>query len=207
MWMKKYLYLAAAALLCCLPQNTAAGMYRCIDPSGGVRFTDVLESRHCQPVVFNDHKTAFEHGIAYSGRSSTLLKRLAAKYDRYIQFYGVRYNIDPHLIRAVIRCESGFNHKAVSKKGAQGLMQLMPATARELKVADPFDPEENIDGGTRYLRSLLDTFRQDLRLALAAYNAGPTIVRKEQNVPRIPETVEYVKRVLTYYRQYKNGTS
>jgi len=204
--MKKYRYLILAALMVGAAGQARATMYQCVDASGSVRFTDVLESRNCAPVVFNDRKTTFGPSTAYSGRSA-LLERLAAKYERYIRYYGVRYNIDPHLIRAIIRCESGFNPKAVSKKGAQGLMQLMPATARELKVADAFDPEANIDGGTRYLRSLLNTFSQDLRLALAAYNAGPTIVRKEQNVPRIPETVEYVKRVLTYYRQYKDGRS
>jgi len=204
--MKKYGYVILAALMVGASGQARATMYQCVDASGSVRFTDVLESRNCSPVVFNDRKTTFGSSTAYSDKSA-LLERLAAKYERYIRYYGVRYNIDPHLIRAIIRCESGFNPKAVSKMGAQGLMQLMPATARELKVADAFDPEANIDGGTRYLRSLLNTFRQDLRLALAAYNAGPTIVRKEQNVPRIPETVEYVKRVLTYYRQYKDGRS
>ena len=207
--MKKYGYVILAALIFGAAGRddiARATMYQCVDASGSVRYTDMRESRNCTPVIFNDRKTSFGQGTAYTG-SNLLLDRLAAKYDRYIRYYGVRYNIDPHLIRAIIRCESAFNPKAVSKKGAQGLMQLMPATARELQVADPFDPEANIDGGTRYLRSLLNTFRQDLRLALAAYNAGPTIVRKEQTVPRIPETIEYVKRVLTYYRQYKDGRS
>ena len=86
-------------------------------------------------------------------------------------------------------------------------MQLMPGTAKELKVRNPFDPEENISGGTRYLRSLLDTFQQDLRLALAAYNAGPTIVRKDWAVPEFPETVQYIKRVLSFYKEYKNGAA
>jgi soluble lytic murein transglycosylase-like protein len=135
------------------------------------------------------------------------MRQRAARFDRHIRYYGVRYNIDPHLIRAVIRTESAFDPQAISKKGAKGLMQLMPGTARQVKVANPFDPEQNIAGGTRYLRSLLNTFRQDVRLALAAYNAGPTIVKKQQAVPQIPETVQYVKRVLTFYKQYKNGTA
>jgi len=113
------------------------------------------------------------------------------------------YNIDPHLIKAVIRTESGFNHRAISRKGAQGLMQLMPGTAEDLRVDNPFNPGENIDGGVRYLRSLLDTFDGNLILSLAAYNAGPGLVKRTGGVPRIPETIDYVRKVLFNYRMYK----
>ncbi len=126
-------------------------------------------------------------------------------YHSQINTIGVRYRIDPNLIRAVIRAESSFNRYAVSKKGAQGLMQLMPATAKEMKVADPFDPHQNIEGGTRYLRKLMDSFDGSLTLTLAAYNAGPTLVRKVNRIPRIPETVTYVKRVLGHYKGYSIG--
>jgi soluble lytic murein transglycosylase-like protein len=180
-----------------------ATMYQCVEANGKVKFTDTLESEACRPMVFRERDTAFLGQGSSSGRD--LMARRSAQYDRIIRYYGVRYDIDPHLIRAVIRTESAFDARAVSKKGAQGLMQLMPATAKELMVGDPFDPDANINGGTRYLRYLLNTFQQDLRLALAAYNAGPTLVKKKQAIPQIPETVQYVDRVLKYYRDYKNG--
>jgi soluble lytic murein transglycosylase-like protein len=187
------------------PHVALATIYKCVGSNGQVRFTDTLESKLCSPISLKGRGAHVTPGSEKS--SSIYLEKQSTKYDRLIHYYGVRYNIDPHLIRAVIRTESAFNPRAVSQKGAQGLMQLMPATARELKVSNPFDPEENISGGTRYLRSLLDTFQQDVRLALAAYNAGPTVVRKSWSVPEFPETVQYIKRVLSYYREYKSGAA
>lgn len=111
-----------------------------------------------------------------------------------------RFDVDPKLVHAVIRAESGYNPRAVSSKGAQGLMQLMPQTARELGVADSFDPAANIAGGTRYLRTLLDRFQGSLELALAGYNAGPEAVRRFGGIPPFSETREYVQRVLRDYR-------
>lgn len=201
---KAYHILLFTALLV-YPQAALATIYKCVGSNGQVRFTDTLESKFCSPVRLKGPSAHVAPGLDRS--SSIYLEKQSTKYDRLIHYYGVRYNIDPHLIRAVIRTESAFDPRAVSQKGAQGLMQLMPATAKELKVRNPFDPEENISGGTRYLRSLLDTFQQDLRLALAAYNAGPTIVRKSWAVPEFPETVQYIKRVLNFYREYKNGAA
>lgn len=126
----------------------------------------------------------------------------AGKYDHFIRKMGSRYGIDPALIKAVIRAESDWNHKAVSRAGAQGLMQLMPGTARQLSVTDPFDPHQNIEAGVRYLRMMLDTFDGDIMLALAAYNAGPGAVKKYNGIPPYRETRNYVKRVLRYYREY-----
>jgi soluble lytic murein transglycosylase-like protein len=119
-------------------------------------------------------------------------------FDDLIQEHASRYGIRADLVRAVIQVESGFNPCAVSNKGAMGLMQLMPATARELGVANPFDPPQNIRGGVTYLRQLLDRYNNDERLALAAYNAGPGAVdRSGQTVPPVRETRDYVSRVST----------
>ncbi|MDZ7373227.1 MAG: transglycosylase SLT domain-containing protein [candidate division KSB1 bacterium] len=111
--------------------------------------------------------------------------------------------VDPHLVQAVIDVESGGDPRAVSKKGAVGLMQLMPDTAREVGVRNPWDPVENVRGGVRYLRQLLDTFGNDLALALAAYNAGPGAVRRHGGIPPFRETRQYVEKVLNRYHQLK----
>jgi soluble lytic murein transglycosylase-like protein len=122
----------------------------------------------------------------------------SSAFDVLIRQHAAHYGIREDLVRAVIQVESAFNPYAVSNRGAMGLMQLMPATARELGVANPFDPAQNIRGGVTYLRQLLDRYSNDERLALAAYNAGPgTVDRSGQAVPPIRETRDYVSRVST----------
>jgi soluble lytic murein transglycosylase-like protein len=113
-----------------------------------------------------------------------------------------RFRVAPSLLKAMIKVESDFDQRAVSDKGAMGLMQLMPQTVRDMDVKDPFDPIENIAGGTRYLSLLMDRFKHDLRLSLAAYNAGPEKVEAYGGIPPIEETQVYVRRVLSAYRQY-----
>jgi hypothetical protein len=179
---------AFTALLWC--SSAAAAIYVCRSSDGGTHFTNMPMSENC--VIFKKKRTS-SFSLSGSDRGS---------YEAYIRRFGSRYRVDPNLIKAVIRTESDFNQYAVSRKGAQGLIQLMPETAKEMNVADPFHPGQNIEGGTRYLRFLLDTFDQDLILTLAAYNAGPTIVRKVRRIPRIPETQAYVKRVLAHYKRY-----
>ena len=121
--------------------------------------------------------------------------------DRSIKAASAKYGVPVFLIKAVVKAESDFQARAVSSAGAQGLMQLMPETAEELGVEDPFDIDQNIDGGTRYLKKMLDLFGEDVELALAAYNAGPgTVIRYNGNVP-YRETMHYVERVLEYSRQ------
>jgi len=114
-----------------------------------------------------------------------------------------RFAVDPHLVQAVIKAESNFDPEAVSNKGAIGLMQLMPDTAREMGVSDPFDPVENIHGGVGYLSQLLNSLNGDVSLALAAYNAGPKRVMSYNGIPPFRETVNYIKRVLSYYQLFK----
>lgn len=126
----------------------------------------------------------------------------AGKYDAFIQEMGRTYGIDPRLIKAVIKAESNWDHTAVSSAGAMGLMQLMPATADNLAVADPFNPYQNIEAGVRYLRRMMDMFNGDIILALAAYNAGPNAVKKYKGVPPYAETRNYIKIVMRYYAEY-----
>lgn len=114
------------------------------------------------------------------------------------------YGVDPALVKAIIANESDFNANATSRTGAQGLMQLEPGTAADLGVSDAYDPAQNISGGTRYIRGLLDRFHGDLRLAVAAYNAGPGAVMKYNGVPPYAETQAYVNNVLDSYQKYKS---
>ena len=119
-----------------------------------------------------------------------------------ISRFSRQHQLHPALIRAVIKAESDFDPYAVSRAGAVGLMQLMPQTAVRLEVRDLYDPEDNIGGGTKYLRQLLDRFRGNLPLALAAYNAGEHVVDRYRTLPPITETREYVRKVLRYYRTF-----
>jgi soluble lytic murein transglycosylase-like protein len=119
--------------------------------------------------------------------------------DAAIEQAATRHNLDPNLVRAVVKVESDFNPNAVSRKGAMGLMQLMPSTARQLKVTNPFDPEQNVDAGVRHLKSLLRSYGGNVKLTLAAYNAGEKAVARNAGVPRIRETREYVKRITDLY--------
>jgi soluble lytic murein transglycosylase-like protein len=126
----------------------------------------------------------------------------SADIQQTIRHSASRYHVDPNLVKAVIKVESDFNPSAVSKAGAIGLMQLMPATADTLKVRDPFNPHENIMGGVRHLSHLLGEFGGDLTLALAAYHAGATRVKRYGDVPPIAETHRYIKKVLAAYSRY-----
>ena len=115
-----------------------------------------------------------------------------------------RHQVDPALVKAIIMAESGYNSRAISKNGAIGLMQLMPETAEEFNVKDIFNPKQNIDGGVRYFKQLVSQFSGDLKLALAAYNAGSSSVRQYKGVPPFKETQHYIKKVFEYYQLYKN---
>lgn len=150
--------------------------------------------------LLNDGNSSFRNsGYALSAASYTI--------NRYIQLAAANHQVDPLLIKAVIKTESNFDPTALSPKGAQGLMQLMPGTAKDMGVNDPFDPLQNINGGTKYLKYLLDNFKGNVELGLAAYNAGLGNVIPYGVVPRIPETQHYVAQVMKTYRSYRDGHS
>jgi soluble lytic murein transglycosylase-like protein len=136
--------------------------------------------------------------------SAPLAETAKAPYRDLIQAAASRYSVDADLITSVIAAESNFDPKAISRRNARGLMQLLPETAARLGVKNIFDPSDNIDGGTRYLRDLLQRYRNDLALTLAAYNAGPDRVRQYGTVPPFPETRSYVRRVKTAYAKRKS---
>jgi soluble lytic murein transglycosylase-like protein len=125
--------------------------------------------------------------------------------DAAIDAAAERHHVDPSLVRSVVKVESNFNPNAVSRKGAMGLMQLMPSTARSLNVANPFDPEQNVDAGVRHLRKLLDSYGGNVRLSLAAYNAGSGAVARSAGVPHFKETQDYVRRITGLYQGGDTG--
>jgi soluble lytic murein transglycosylase-like protein len=133
-----------------------------------------------------------------------------ADIDAAIAQAAARHNVDPNLVRAVVKVESNFNPNAVSRKGAMGLMQLMPSTARQLNVRNPFDPEQNVDAGVRHLKQLLESYGGDIKLTLAAYNAGAGAVARSSGIPHYAETQNYVRRITNLYYggfDFNSGTS
>lgn len=174
-----------------LPGN----IYRKENPDGSISFSDQPDAGDWQPFIL-------EEVLPATRRVSVSAVPALNDYDELILGASLRYGVPAELIKAVVLAESGMNPKAVSKAGAQGLMQLMPATADELAVEDPFDPADNIDGGTRYLAQQIKTFGS-YRLAVAAYNAGPHNVKKHHGVPPFEETQRYVPRVLEFYEYFR----
>jgi len=196
-------YLRLVALFFCillLADFSMAGIYRYEDENGVLHFTNCPRDPKFKLYI----RESKEDVGGEPGESTPSYSFLDSKnFDSIISEYAKRYQIDFALIKAMIRAESGFNPQAVSRKGARGLMQLMPETALRMKVSNAFDPKENIEGGVRYFKYLLSLFNNDLRLSLAAYNAGENIVAQLGTIPPYRETVDYVRRVLNYYRSYK----
>lgn len=161
-------------------------IYYYADENGVAHFTDYSIGKKTKLIIKSKKKKSHVSG----------------KYSNYISQAAKRFSLDPHLIEAVIKVESDFCPKAVSKHGALGLMQIMPKTAEELNLKDPFCPKENIMAGSKYLKQMLDLFNGDFKLALAAYNAGPNKIISENNqIPK--ETHHYVEKVLHCLNQYK----
>jgi len=181
-----------------LPRLAPADIYRYIDEDGTIHLTNVPMANNVKYVLIMKEKPV--HFAVAVGKD-------IKKYDHLIEKAAGKYKVSPALIKAVIKAESNFNHKAVSPVGAQGLMQLMPKTASYLKVEDSFEPENNIEGGVRYLRYLLNLYQNDLHLALAAYNAGEGAVSRYNNtIPPYRETQTYVQRVISYFNRYLDSS-
>lgn len=193
---------AGAILLFSLCFEANADIYRIVDEKGSVTFTNIplkkIPKGTEYTLVFKSLIRARKQSrdpirLASIGRNRTT-------FESIIVSAGQRHNVDPKLLHAVIRAESGYNPRAVSHKGAVGLMQLMPQTADRYGVTDPEDPHQNINGGANYLSDLMDLFASDLRLAVAAYNAGEQNVIKYGNtIPPFRETQQYVAKVLGFY--------
>ena len=190
---------AVLGLVVSLPLTLVVGevradIYQCRDAQGGVLFTDTPTRSGCRLL------------IAQRREGGTPSTESPSRFDEIILSASGRYGVDPALVRAVVKVESDFKEMARSHKGAQGLMQLMPETARLHDVSNVYNPEENVDGGVRHLRLLLDRYQGDLQLVLAAYNAGVQAVEKYGGIPPYSETKEYIRRVLGYHQRYrKNG--
>jgi len=188
------LAIISAAFLLIVSWDANADIYKYEDDEGVLHLTNMPSDPNAKyVVVMREKRILFQPTIDVT------------KYDHLITKAADKFKLDSALIKAIIKAESNFNHKAVSPVGAQGLMQLMPKTASYLNVDDSFHPEKNIEGGARYLSYLLKTYRGNLPLALAAYNAGEKAVAKyNYNIPPYKETQNYVRRVLSFYESYSN---
>jgi soluble lytic murein transglycosylase-like protein len=185
-----------ATLLAASSVAANARIYTYMDAQGQRHYTDVPDNNRYRLLVLSP-----QDRTASGDRYDMQLLAKASQYDSIIEHAAVSAAVEPNLLRAVIVVESGFNCRAVSKRGAVGLMQLMPATASRFGVSNPYDARQNVHAGARYLKFLIDRFGHDIRLALAAYNAGEdAVARNGGQIPPFSETMAYVPRVLKIYR-------
>ena len=183
-----------------------ADIYRYVDADGTIHYTNVPhDSRY--KVYLKEKKKPDPVAETLASEIRNYDPKERARYAKHIQDAARANKLEPALIHAVISAESGYNPFARSSKGAAGLMQLMPATAKRYGVTNRLDPAQNIQGGSRYLRDLVRMFNNDLQLAVAAYNAGENAVVKYGNrIPPYSETMTYVPRVMTYYKKYRTSS-
>ena len=180
-----WFYFAVTLMVISPLSSVSADIYKYVDANGVIHFTNV-------PTTSNFALHAKQNGSRFTVQDM-------------IRRYASHYKLEEALVRAVIKVESDYNPSAVSSAGAVGMMQLIPKTAKFLKVSDPLDPDQNIRGGSHYLRMMLDQFEGDLDLALAAYNAGPTAVRRHGGVPPYKETIRYLTKVKYYLDYYRTS--
>ena len=186
-----------------LCSTAQANIYAYTDADGSVSLSNVPADNRYKVLVPEQKGTAGTASLPDPG-GLPLTRTSKARYDRIVEEVARAHGLEGALLHAVISVESHYNPKAISKKGAAGLMQLMPATAKRYGVSDSLDPAQNLHGGAKYLRDLLTLFNSDLSLALAAYNAGENaVIRNGNRIPPFLETRNYVPRVLDYYRQYR----
>ena len=178
------------SLILAIPTVIQADIFMYIDSEGVLHFTNAPTSSQYKLYIKERPKPSATTKV----------------FDPIIKEASIRYGLSFSLIKAMIRVESNFNPKAVSRKGALGLMQVMPKNLKPLDIGDPFDPKQNIMGGARYFRSMVDRFDGKLPLALAAYNAGPNMVDRYKDIPPIEETRNYVKKVMEFFYLYKNSS-
>lgn len=198
---------AALIALLCQPRHATADIYQYTDSNGVVHFSNVSVGNskkykrvRSEPVARQSPETAMRTTAAsHTPRSSS---SVPSAYADIISTACDRHGVDPALVQAIVKVESDFNPTALSSKGAMGLMQLMPQTAMDMNVSNSFNPNENIDGGVKYLRYLMDRYEGNLSLALAAYNSGETAVKKWGTIPPFRETQNYVQKIL---KLYNNG--
>ena len=189
-------------------QTADADIYQYVDENGVVHFTNVPTSSKKKPAkIYPEQKkqsplTAAVAQSAGNEQQNNSRDTVPASYLNIINTACSRFGVDPSLVHAIVKVESDFNPYAVSRKGAMGLMQLMPQTANTMNVRNTFSPDENVEGGVKYLRYLLDRYEGNISLALAAYNAGETAVKKWGTIPPYKETQDYVRKIMQIY----NGT-
>ena len=186
----------------------ADDIFACRDADGVQVFGNVEQHRCVGKVTRTKGVATPARARSGSSSSTAYVKAILlapTAYREHVRRAADKYGLSEELLQAVMAVESGFRPGAISEKGAMGLMQLMPDTARRMYVRDVWSPEENIDGGARYLRTLANKYEGDLVKTLAAYNAGPEAVKRAGGVPSYPETTEYVKKVLDIYGQLKSG--
>jgi soluble lytic murein transglycosylase-like protein len=189
-----------ATLLAASAAAAHSQIYTYVDADGLRHYTDVPDNNRYRLLILSPRDRT-----ASGDRYDAMLLARAGQYDSIIEKAATSASVESNLLRAVIVVESGFNSRAVSKRGAVGLMQLMPATATRFGVSNPYDPLQNVHAGARYLKFLIDRFGQDVSLALAAYNAGEDAVdRNGGQIPPFSETMAYVPRVLKIYQMLRN---